>query len=177
MLAEALGRGQEWLGREELTRLARAYGLPVVAAGHDADGQGAHGTAPGGTELRIGVTQDPAFGAVVACAAGGAMAGLRDDVAVRLVPLDSGDAEGMLRSLRLHPILAGPHDDRDAGIRAVAAVVRRVAALADAHPEVRELAAEPVIAHPEGVVITDLRVRVAPAAARSWAPDSVRDPY
>ena len=173
MLAEALGRGQEWLGREELTRLARAYGLPVLAAGHDADGPGA----PGGTELRIGVTQDPAFGAVVACAAGGAMAGLLDDVAVRLVPLDSGDAEAMLRSLRLHPILAGPHGDRDAGIRAVAAVVRRVAALADAHPEVRELAAEPVIAHPEGVVITDLRVRVAPAAARSWAPDSVRVPY
>jgi hypothetical protein len=162
VLAEALGRGQEWLGRAELVRLARAYGLHVAPAGHR--------TAPAGAELGIGVTQDPSFGAVVACGIRDAPGAPPGDVAARLLPLDAGDPEEMLRPLPEHPALAGQD-----GVRAVADVVHRVAALADAHPEVRELVAAPVLREPGGAVIGRLRVRVEPAAGPAWTPDSVRD--
>ena len=69
----------------------------MAAAGHRPDGL-VQRMSPPGTELLIGVTHDPALGAVVACAAGGVMAELLDDVAVRLAPLEVGDADEMLRS-------------------------------------------------------------------------------
>ena len=95
---------------------------------------------------------------------------LIDDVAVRLAPLETGDADEMLRSLRLFPVLAGYRGAPGADLRAVADVLQRLAAMAAAHSEIREVDANPVLAHPDGAVILDLRVRIAPAVRRPWAP-------
>jgi acyl-CoA synthetase (NDP forming)/GNAT superfamily N-acetyltransferase len=157
-------------GAGEVRAGARDVCQAVAAAGHHLDGLLVQQMAPPGTELLIGVTQDPALGAVVACAAGGVTAQLIDDVAVRLAPLETGDADEMLRSLRLFRVLAGYRGAPGADLRAVADVLQRLAAMAAAHPEIREVDANPVLAHPDGAVIVDLRVRIAPAVRRPWAP-------
>ena len=45
-------------------------------------------------------------------------------------------------------------------------IIQRVAALAAAHPEIAELDCNPVVAGPDGAVIVDARVRLAPAPPR-----------
>ncbi|MEZ0293394.1 MAG: acetate--CoA ligase family protein, partial [Solirubrobacteraceae bacterium] len=52
-----------------------------------------------------------------------------------------------------------------ADLAAVEDVLRRVSALAEDLPAVAELDCNPVIAGPQGAVIADMRVRVAPSAA------------
>lgn len=157
-------------GGEEVRAAAREVTAAVTGAGQELEALLVQRMAPAGTELLVGVTQDPAFGPVVACAAGGILAELLDDVAVRIAPLDGGDAEAMLRSLRMHPLLTGFRGSPPVDVGAVADVVSRLATMAAAHPEVRELDANPVIAGSHGAVIVDLRVRVAPATTRPWAP-------
>ena len=76
----------------------------------------------------------------------------------------------MLRSLRLYPVLRGYRGAPGADLRAVKDVIHRLAAMASAHPEIREVDANPVLAHADGAVIVDLRVRVAPVPRRPWAP-------
>ena len=72
----------------------------------------------------------------------------------------------MLRSLRTFPLLDG-YRGRRAPIGAVEDVVAPVAALAAAHPEIAELDCNPLVAGPDGAVIVDARIRLAPAPARA----------
>lgn len=81
-----------------------------------------------GVELLVGVTSDPDFGPVVACAAGGTAAVLIDDVQVRLAPLDRDEAATMVRSLRMFPLLDGYRGAPRADVQAIAEVVFRLGA-------------------------------------------------
>jgi len=114
-----------------------------------------------GVEMLVGVLADERLGPVVACAAGGEAAQEIADVQVRLAPLARGEASGMVRALRTSALLE--RERADAG--ALADVIVRVAALADAHPAIAELDCNPVIVSPGGALAIDARVRVAPPAA------------
>jgi acetyl coenzyme A synthetase (ADP forming)-like protein len=123
----------------------------------------------GGVELLVGVATDPVFGPVVACGAGGTAVELLGDVSVRVCPLTSVDAGGMIRSLAIYPMLRGfrglPGVDTDA----LEELILRVSALADAHHEIVELDLNPVIAGVDGAIAADARIRVAAAQPeRPW---------
>lgn len=120
--------------------------------------------APRGVEMIVGVVHDPLFGPVVACGAGGTMVELMNDVSVRISPLNDRDAAEMVRSLRSYPMLDGYRGAPKADVAALEDVIMRVAALVDAHPEIVELDANPVIVLAHGAVIVDARVRVDRAA-------------
>jgi acetyl coenzyme A synthetase (ADP forming)-like protein len=118
--------------------------------------------APDGVEMIVGVVQDPQFGPVVACGAGGVMVELLKDVSVRLSPLSRRDTTEMLRELKTFPLLTG---FRGAPMRDVAAledVLLRVSVLAEYLPQVAELDINPLIVHEEGATIVDARIRVEP---------------
>ena len=117
----------------------------------------------GGVELLAGVVADPLFGPVVACAAGGTTAELLADSAVRLTPLGSCQAAEMLRELRSFPLLDGFRGAPRCDLDAIADVLVRLGALADAHPQIAELECNPLIAGPGGVVAVDARARVEAA--------------
>ena len=114
--------------------------------------------APEGTELIVGAVGDPAFGPLVACGAGGVAVELLGDVQVRLAPLGSRTADGMLRELKTFPLLDGYRGRPPADVDSVRDLVMRVGALAAAHPAVAELDLNPVIATPEGALVVDARV-------------------
>jgi acyl-CoA synthetase (NDP forming) len=113
-----------------------------------------------GVELLVGMLADERLGPVVACAAGGEAVQEIADVQVRLAPLARAEATAMVRALRTSALLERERADVDA----VADVIVRVAALADAHPAIAELDCNPVIASPDGALAIDARVRVAPPA-------------
>ena len=137
----------------------------VNRAGHRLEGLVVQPMASDGVELLVGVVHDELFGPVIACGAGGTSVELLHDAAVRITPLTDTDASEMLRSLRTFPLLDGYRGAPACDLEAVEEMLLRLSALVEAHPEVAELDANPVVVSPAGAVIVDARVRVAPAPA------------
>ncbi len=122
-----------------------------------------------GVELLVGIANDPAFGPVLACGAGGTRAELHPDVAVRICPVSAGEAGEMIRSLALFPLLTGFRGAPAADLAALEELLLRVSAMVDAHREIVELDLNPVVAGPAGAVAVDARIRLRPAPApRPW---------
>ncbi len=152
VIAAALARGEGWLEPEEAAALLAAYGIPTAAARPDA-----------GLELVAGVLADPDFGPVVVCGLGGRTAELLGDVGVGLAPLRRADAAELVRSLRSFPLLQGYRGAPVADVAALEDMLVRIAALADAHPEVSELDCDPVLVTADGAAAIAARVHVRPA--------------
>ncbi len=129
--------------------------------------------APPGVEMIAGVVQDPHFGPVVACGAGGVLVELLGDAAVGLTPLAASDAAEMVRSLKIHPLLAGFRGRPPVKIDALEDALLRLGALVTDVPEIAELDLNPIVVHEAGALVVDARVRVAapipplPLAAKS----------
>jgi acetyl coenzyme A synthetase (ADP forming)-like protein len=167
LIAGALAAGVEWLDFAQIATLFDCYGLPLVPTRLVSDADRA---AEAGVELLMGVVHDESFGAVIACGVGGTSAELLKDVAVRITPLTDLDAQQMLRSLRTFPLLDGYRGAPACDIASVQDVLLRLSALVDAHPEIAELDANPVLARPDGALILDARVRLRAAPPRQPLP-------
>ena len=109
---------------------------------------------PGGTEVRIGVTDDRVFGPLVVFGPG--------DHAARLTPLTDTDADALIHSAQAAPQLLGQGAARAADLDTLRELLLRVSRLADDLPEVTELDLSPVIARPHGVLAMDARIKVTP---------------
>ena len=147
-------------GEAATRRAAEEIAAALRAAGHEPDGFVVQAMAPPGVEMLVGVVGDPRLGPLVACGTGGPAGELLGDVQVRLAPLAVGEAGEMVRRLKGFPLLDGYRGAEPADVGALEDVVRRVAALAGAHPEVAELDCNPVIVGMSGVSIVDARVRI-----------------
>jgi acetyl coenzyme A synthetase (ADP forming)-like protein len=154
------------VGEDAVRAGVRQIELAVAAAGHRLDGVIVQPMAAAGVELLVGVVHDESFGPVIACGAGGTSVELLRDVAVRITPLSDIDADEMLRSLRTFPLLDGYRGAPPCDLDAVHGVLLRVSALVEAHPEIAELDANPVVVGATGALILDARIRVHAAAAR-----------
>jgi acyl-CoA synthetase (NDP forming)/RimJ/RimL family protein N-acetyltransferase len=114
----------------------------------------------GGTELIIGVVQEPVFGPLVVFGLGGVATEVLGDHAARLAPLTDTDADDLIHSIRAAPLLLGHRGQPAADIGAIRDALLRISRLADDLPQVSELDLNPVIARPDGVFAVDARVRV-----------------
>ncbi|MEU4421576.1 GNAT family N-acetyltransferase [Actinoplanes sp. NPDC024001] len=105
-------------------------------------------TAP--MELAATITQDPAFGPVVGLGLGGRHTD-RDGRVAHLVPLTDLDAARMWHPLQ-HP----------SSVNAVAVedLLLRLGKLAEEHPELAELDLSPMLAGPNGVIATNVHLRL-----------------
>src|SRR6266700_174277 len=116
----------------------------------------------GGTEVKIGVTDDRVFGPLVEFGLGGAATEVLADQAARLTPLTDTDADALIRSVRAAPLLLGHRGAPATDLETLRELLLRVSRLADDLPEVTELDLSPVIARPHGVFAMDARIKVAP---------------
>ena len=149
-------------GPDEARAAAKAIAAAVAAHGHPRTGFLVQPMAEPGIEMLVGMVVQENFGPIVACGAGGAESEIRRDVAVGLAPVTDLQAERMVRSLASYPLLEAHRGAPAADVAALEDVVVRVAAMADAHPEIAELDCNPVIVASGGAVIVDARIRVAP---------------
>ena len=122
--------------------------------------------------LTARIVQDPEFGPLVALGMGGRAAELLGDRVYRAVPLTDADAADLWRNLRTAPLLMGYAGSAPVATDALEDLLLRLGAMADAIPEIVELTLDPVVAHAEGVAVTDARLRVA--VARAPAVDAIR---
>lgn len=122
---------------------------------------------PGGHELILGVTRDPAFGYLLALGFGGIGAEIYHDVASAILPLSRADAYELLKSLVGSPLLLGyrgsPPADIEALLDAICSVADSVEAAGD---YIREFEINPLIVYPEGrgVMAADLVIRTTVAS-------------
>lgn len=105
----------------------------------------------GGVEILAGVTRDPVFGWMLTVGLGGVWTELMKDVTHRLLPVDAGGAEAMLRGLKGFKLLDGyrgaPTADVAAAAQAIAALCDAVLAGGDA---LREVEINPLLVMPKG---------------------------
>jgi acyl-CoA synthetase (NDP forming)/RimJ/RimL family protein N-acetyltransferase len=154
LLGGAVQRGGDWLAPDEARRLLGLYGVRVAVP------------EKAGVEMVVGVLNDPQFGPAITCGAGGALAELLNDVAVRLSPLARRDAAGMLRELRSFPLLDGHRGAPRCDVAALEDVLLRISALAEDHPSIAEVDCNPVVVNASGAFVSEARIRVAAVAPR-----------
>ncbi|GAA3546904.1 acetate--CoA ligase family protein [Nocardioides daeguensis] len=113
-----------------------------------------------GFELLLGVTRDPLFGPVVIVGRGGIWTEVEDDVALLTTPFTHDDAVRAIESLRCAPMLLGHRGRPVLDIGAVADAAVALATLAH-HEQVDAVDLNPVLLHPTGCSVVDVRVMVA----------------
>ena len=116
-----------------------------------------------GVEVHIGVAQEPVFGPVMVFGPGGAATEVPGDQVARLAPLTDVDADEMINSVRVAPLLAGRRAAPPVDTAGLADTLLRVSRLADDLPEVSEMDLDPVVVRQDGVDCVDVRVRISPA--------------
>jgi acetyltransferase len=111
-----------------------------------------------GVELLVGGVRDPEFGAMVMAGLGGVLVETHRDVQLAVAPVDAGQAEAMLRSLRGAAILGGLRGSPPVHLGFVAEIIVAVGDLMVAHPEIAELDLNPVLAGQDGCMAVDWRI-------------------
>ena len=96
----------------------------------------------GGTEVIIGVTQEPVFGPLIVFGLGGVATDVLGDRSARLTPLTDTDAAALIRSIRAAPLLLGHRGTAAADLSALQDILMRLSRLADDLPQVAELELE-----------------------------------
>lgn len=109
----------------------------------------------GGIEVIVGARVDPAFGPLVLFGAGGVLAELLDDVAIRLAPVTLDEARAMIAQTRVARLLAGLRGrapgDTEALAQAIAALSEGIA---DPRATATEIEINPLFVHPPGGGVT-----------------------
>src|SRR5262249_51876347 len=116
-------------------------------------------------ELIAGIADDPTFGPVIVFGAGGTAVEVINDKALALPPLDLALARDLIGRTNIARILKAYRNVPAADENAVALVLVKLAQLAAALPEIREVDLNPLLADESGVVAVDARVAIAPVAA------------
>jgi acyl-CoA synthetase (NDP forming) len=112
-----------------------------------------------GTEMVVGLSQDPLFGPVVMVGSGGVLVEVLGDVTFRVPPFGRDEAARMVRELRGFKLLEGvrgrPPANADALVDVVMAIERLALDLAD---DIAELDINPIVVRPDGAVALDALV-------------------
>jgi acetyl coenzyme A synthetase (ADP forming)-like protein len=150
-------------GRKAVLEAAKEMAGALAGAGQPAIRFLVQQMAPSGVEMLVGVVNDPSFGPVLACGAGGTATELLKDVAVRITPLTVEDARAMPRALATFPLLDGYRGAPKLDVAALEQLLLRVSQLVEGNPEIAEMDLNPVIVHADGVAVVDARVRLQEA--------------
>jgi acyl-CoA synthetase (NDP forming) len=117
-----------------------------------------------GTEVGLGMVNDPQFGPLIMISAGGVFIELLDDRAIALAPVSRREADEMISSLRIDTFIRGtrgrPAEDREALIDTVVRFSDMALALRD---KVAEIDINPVIVNTAGATAVDALVAILPS--------------
>lgn len=112
-----------------------------------------------GVECRLGVSRNPVVGDLVTLGIGGALAERVGNQAVRLFPVTDHDADLLIDASAVGPLL---DDGEPGGREALRDLIVRLAALAEAVPEIVRVRMNPVLIADGTAAVTDVRITLAP---------------
>lgn len=105
----------------------------------------------GGTEVIVGMSEDPQFGPTIAFGLGGIFVEVLKDISLRVVPLLKSDADLMVRETKGYQILRGLRGKNRSDIEAVIDVLLRISRLAEDWKDyISEIDINPLIVFDEG---------------------------
>jgi len=116
-------------------------------------------------EALVGLSRDPQFGPVVAVGLGGIYTETLADVALRIAPIDAGEASAMIAELRGAPILRGDRNRRPRSLAPLAELIARISEIGARTPDLAELDLNPVFLLDNGTVVADARLLVTSQAS------------
>jgi len=111
-------------------------------------------------ELIVGIAADPVFGPVLLFGEGGTAVELRKDRAVALPPLNERLARDLIGQTHVGALLAGWRGQPPVDQHSLVGTLLKVSQLACDLPALAELDINPLLAHEQGVLALDARVRV-----------------
>jgi acyl-CoA synthetase (NDP forming) len=157
------------------TAVERAFReIEDAFAGKKLAGAAVQRMASPGLEVIIGVHRDPTFGAVLMFGLGGVLVEVLRDVAFRILPVNGGDIEAMIKEIRGYTLLKG-YRGRAVDLAALKGLLRQVAGLVECYPRIDEIDLNPVFLYEEGAVVVDARIFLASSAAAVAAPPEQRE--
>lgn len=115
-----------------------------------------------GTEVIVGVTEDPQFGHALMFGLGGIFVEVLKDVTFRLIPLSETDAREMVQEIKASKILEGVRGQKPRDIDALIDVILSVSKMVDENPEITELDCNPTFVYEEGegALVIDARILI-----------------
>ncbi len=111
-----------------------------------------------GVELIVGTRHDPRFGPVLVVGAGGLYVETLHDTAVALAPTTEAEAQRLIESLRIAPLLTGARGRPKLDVQAAARVAAALSRFAAEHPELAEVELNPLLVEAEGAIALDVAV-------------------
>ena len=114
--------------------------------------------APWGTEVIVGSTKDPTFGATLMFGLGGIFVEILKDVSFRLAPINRSDAEEMVREIKAYKILEGVRGKPPSDKEAIVEILLKTSQMLVECPKISELDMNPVLVYEEGAKIVDARI-------------------
>ncbi len=112
-----------------------------------------------GVEMFIGVAEDPAFGPLITCGAGGILVELMKDVSVRVTPITRSDAYEMVKELKAYKLLEGYRGGEKADVDSFVETLLRISYMIEEFPEIAEMYCNPVMVSSEGSEVVDVKIR------------------
>ncbi|MDQ1247337.1 MAG: family N-acetyltransferase, partial [Actinomycetota bacterium] len=122
--------------------------------------------APPGVTCAVVTREDRAFGPVMALSVGGFVSDLVEDWAYWMPPLTDVDAQTLIRTPRTSELLFGYQGSELANVNALAAVLMRVARMAEDWPQIQRLEINPMLVTPTGCYLLGASVQLVPADER-----------
>lgn len=114
---------------------------------------------PAGTEIVVGVTQDPQFGHVIMFGLGGVMIELLHDVSFRVIPLVEYSAVQMVEDIKAKAILNGVRGNPPVDKKAIHSLLLQISAFVEAYADrIVELDLNPVVVYEKGLSVLDARL-------------------
>jgi len=116
---------------------------------------------PGGREIIVGAKAEPGLGHLVMFGSGGIYVEILEDVVFKLAPVTAVEAQEMLSSIKMAPLLEGVRGEKGVDKAGIVEIIQRVSQLVSDLPAIQEMDLNPVIAYEDGVFAVDARISVA----------------
>ena len=113
---------------------------------------------PQGTEIIIGMMQDPHFGPVIMFGLGGIFVEILKDISFRILPLEERDAEEMISEIKGYQILKGIRGETPKDVKSIRDVLMKISQLVIENPEIKEIDLNPIFVFNEGLQVVDARI-------------------
>ena len=113
-----------------------------------------------GHEVILGMNRYPIFGPLIMFGMGGIFVEIFKDVVFRIAPIGRNNAQTMIKSVKVFPMLDGFRGSPKADIEMLQKMIVSLSDLVLDNPEIREIDINPLLVHEEGdgVTVADVRI-------------------
>ncbi len=115
---------------------------------------------PGGREVIVGAKAEEGLGHLILFGMGGIYVEILKDVAFKLAPVTNIEAQEMLSSIKMAPLLKGVRGEKGVNEKALVETLQRVSQLVTEFPMIDEMDLNPIIAFEDGSFVVDARISV-----------------